>query len=67
MRNFITMLSTAVVMFIGLFCFVYYLASEISLTSMFIGFFGFVLVLSPAWEKWKEIFNELYWGKEKND
>jgi hypothetical protein len=41
--------------------------SEVTLTSMFIGFIGFVLVLSPAWNKWKQIFNELYWKKEKND
>jgi len=25
------------------------------------------LVLSPSWDKWKQIFNELYWGKEKNN
>jgi len=61
------MLSTAVVMFFGLFCFTFYLMSEVTLTSMFIGFIGFVLVLSPAWNKWKQIFNELYWKKEKND
>ena len=65
MKNFITMLSTAVVMFIGITCFAYYLISEITYSSIFIGFIGFVLVLSPAWDKWKETFNGLYW-KEKN-
>jgi hypothetical protein len=60
------MLSTAVVMFFGIFCFTYYLVSDITYTSTFFGFVGFVLVLSPAWEKWKEIFNTLYWKNKKD-
>jgi hypothetical protein len=67
MKDFITMLSTAVVMFIGITCFAYYLLSEITYGSVIVGFIGFILVLSPSWDKWKQIFNELYWGKEKNN
>jgi hypothetical protein len=61
------MLSTAVVMFIGITCFSYYLLSEITYGSVIVGFIGFVLVLSPAWDKWKKYFDRIYWKRKENN
>jgi hypothetical protein len=45
----------------------YYLSSELTYTSAFAGGIGIVIVIIPAWDKWKERFDKLFWKREKND
>jgi hypothetical protein len=67
MKYFITILTTFVVMFIGLISYMYYLSSELTYTSTIAGGIGIVIVIIPAWDKWKERFDKLFWKREKND
>jgi hypothetical protein len=57
MSKFLSILCTTSVLLIGFGCFHYYLQSEVSFLSVLMGLIGFVLVFSPAWEKWNEIFS----------
>jgi hypothetical protein len=61
------MLTTSVVMFVGIISYVYFLASELTYTSAIAGGVGFFIVITPAWDKWKERFDKLFWKREKND
>ncbi len=67
MKDFITMLTTLVVMFIGLISYIHFLSSELTYMSAIAGGIGIIIVIIPAWDKWKERFDKLFWRKEKND
>jgi hypothetical protein len=67
MKSIVSIIGTTLVLFIGLVCFEYYLKSDVSVFSFFMGLLGFFLVLSPAWDRWIQIFDDWLSDEEKND
>jgi hypothetical protein len=64
MSKFISFICTFFVMFVGYGCFQFYITNEISIISCIMGFVGFVVILSPAWDMWQKIFDEIFSQKE---
>ena len=56
-----------IIMVVGIGSLTYYIASPISLFSIFIGIVGYMLIISPAADRWIKIFKDLYLDDEKND
>jgi len=52
-------LATLVTLFGFLFLF-YYLQNEFSILTFVLGMLGWMVSFSPAYEKWKEFFNEMF-------
>ena len=67
MKYFITMLATFVVMSVGVISYIHFLSSELTYTAAIAGGIGIIIIMIPAWDKWKERFDKLFWRKEKND
>ena len=56
-----------IIMVVGIGSLTYYIAAPISLFSIFIGIVGYMLIISPAADRWIKFFKDLYLDDEKND
>ena len=64
MSKLISIFCTVFVMFVGYGCLQYYVMNEITILSCIMGFVGFVVILSPAWDMWQKMFDEIFTKKE---
>jgi hypothetical protein len=54
-------------MSVGVISYIHFLSSELTYTAAIAGGIGVIIIMIPAWDKWKERFDKLFWRKEKND
>jgi heme A synthase len=67
MKRIGVFLIVMIIMVVGIGSLTYYIASPISLFSIFIGIVGYMLIVSPALGRWNKFFKDLYLDDEKND
>lgn len=59
MKNFLSKCLAFIVVTIGFLFVLYYLQNEFSVITFVLGLLGFLVSFTPAYEKWKEFFNEI--------
>ena len=67
MKRIGVFLIVMIIIVVGIGSLTYYILSPISLFSIFIGIVGFMLIISPAADRWIKFFKDLYLEDEKND
>ena len=65
MKRIGVFLIVMIIMVVGIGSLTYYIASPISLFSIFIGIVGYMLIISPALGRWNKFFKDLYLDDEK--
>ncbi len=50
--------------YFGYLCFTYFVMTEVSLVSVLVGLLGWHLLAGPSVQKWKQLFLDVWEGKE---